>query len=562
MKIYGVDPVKNPAVLDTLSWDIQSLAEILNSLPDQFWENTRDSMKSNRPMPAATGIRLYDHSNTRSEGHSFALLEIDDGQYGAAEFCGKGAEPFAENPFFSNTLSDGGQFYVHEVTPVNLKKIYGRAAPEKLPSALGPIPRLGIGTRMSKAEWPGIWQALGECPFSANAIQDSLRELNLLENIRERKTSEKLYYPGIGYVPEGHSGSTFEGLWLCGVVEGLKAGIARPYGADADHVVVTRGPHGLERTKKVLSAARHYSFFTIDVSDILDYRAIDGNGIEPPSQEELSFYKEPIRIGSRSFLPSEKELQGLVGKYRPALDAMDVLVPYIEELRNGEPFDIELSVDEHPPEIHAFDCLTSEMELAFLLSEFKRRGKSITHIAPNLGVEKHFDYRYPDGLKGLEERTRSLHRIASENGVIIDCHSGDDLLKPTRLALQRATKGVIHFKVSPHLQNIFADVLYDIDFDMFKTWWDDTYEFTRENAKGGSEFAAECLERYESDPRAAPHPEHTLFRIYCYATVGKRDVDGDFVYRDRFYTLAPEFYAEYTKRVANYLCSIAADLAP
>jgi hypothetical protein len=39
-------------------------------------------------------------------------------------------------------------------------------------------PRLGIGTRMSRAVWLGIWQAVGECSFAANAIQNSQRELN------------------------------------------------------------------------------------------------------------------------------------------------------------------------------------------------------------------------------------------------------------------------------------------------------------------------------------------------------------------------------------------------
>jgi len=76
-------------------------------------------------------------------------------------------------------------------------------------------------------------------------------------------------------------------------------------------------------------------------------------------------------------------------------------------LKAGEPFDLELSIDEHPPEIRAFDCLTSEVEVAFILEEAKRRGLPLTHLAPNLGVEKHTDYRYRDGLAGLEARTRA-----------------------------------------------------------------------------------------------------------------------------------------------------------
>jgi hypothetical protein len=40
---------------------------------------------------------------------------------------------------------------------------------------------------------------------------------------------------------------------------------------------------------------------------------------------------------------------------------MDVLIPFIQGMRGNEPFDLELSIDEHPPEIHPFDCLTVEL---------------------------------------------------------------------------------------------------------------------------------------------------------------------------------------------------------
>jgi hypothetical protein len=93
--------------------------------------------------------------------------------------------------------------------------------------------------------------------------------------MRKGVPAQRLYYPGIGFVPEGRTGSTFEGLWLCGVCEALKAIVAQPDGADADHIMVKRGRDGLDRARNVLlAAARRYSFFTIDVSDILDYSAL------------------------------------------------------------------------------------------------------------------------------------------------------------------------------------------------------------------------------------------------------------------------------------------------
>jgi len=439
--MYEVNPAKNPAVLDTLAWDAPSLLRRLKTQPQGFWDEARLALGSGQSLPETPGLRLYEHSSGHFENRSFVLLEDEGGQCALTEFAPPGSQALLSSPLLRRELREGVSACFHEANVYNLHLVYGKAAPGKLPRALPMTPRLGIGTRMSRAMWPGIWQALRECSFSANTIQNSVRELNLLENIRERKVGQKLYYPGIGFVPEGHTGSTFEGLWLCGVVEGLKAGVAQPYGADADHIMVKRGIDGLERAKKVLMAARYYSFFTIDVSDILDYSAFPGSGPvkaggefmerrigdEKTRKDVLAFYKKPLKSGRRSLRLSESELSGLVGKYWLAMEAMEILIPFIKNMRGGEPFDLELSIDEHPPEIHAFDCLTSELELSFILNEIRRRGYSLSHVAPNLGVEKHVDYRYRDGLGGLEARTRALHRLANEAGAVIDCHSGDDL---------------------------------------------------------------------------------------------------------------------------------------
>jgi hypothetical protein len=563
-------------VLDTLTWGTESLLRSVSAQTQAFWERALTAVRGGKPQPDAPGVRLYERSSGHLGNNSYLLMEIEDGQQALVEFALRGVQPAADNPLLHIKLSNGAIVYFHEANSQNLHRIYSKAAPVKLPQALPMTPRLGIGTRMSKAVWPGIWQALNECSFSANPIQNSRRELNLLEDLQARNVGERLYYPGIGFVPEGHTGSTFEGLWLCGVAEGLKAGVTRPYGADADHIMVKRGSDGLEKAKRVLTAARYYSFFTIDVSDILDYSAFLDNGRasagedliqrcigdEKTKNDVLTYYRKALKVSGGSIRLSETQLARLVGKYWRAMDAIDLLIPFIKSMRSDEPFDLELSIDEHPPEIHPFDCLTSEVEMAFILEETKRRGSPITHIAPNLGVEKHVDYRYRDGLEGLEARARALHRLANKEGVVIDCHSGDDLSERTRQALKRATGGMIHFKISPYLQVLFADVLYDVDPKSFRTWWDDTYDFVMENAREGSTLAADCLKQYESEPEASPHPKYALFRLFCYATVGKRDAQGNFVHRERFYSLATGFYAEYTRRVKSYLEQLARDLLP
>jgi hypothetical protein len=356
---------------------------------------------------------------------------------------------------------------------------------------------------------------MDRCSFSANAIQNSVRELNLLDDVLAGRPACTNYLPGLGGIEQGHTGSTFEGLWVAGVLEALKTDARPQYGADADHIMVKRGTQGISQAKRVIDAARYYTFFTLDVSDILDYAAIG----------------RPV------------------GKYWLALEAVGELYNHIKSLKDGVPFDLELSIDENPPDVGAFESVTTEEELLFLVLEMQRRQIPLTHIAPNFGIIKGDDYRCPDGLEGLEQRVRKLHRIAAEHAVLLDCHSGDDLGSATRKVIGRATDGQIHFKISPALQIVFAETLNDFDPERFRFWWDDTLTYARREGAG-----------YESGGNAEPSPRDAIFRRYCFATVGRRDVRGQFIHREKFYALPGDFYREYQRRVEAYLCEVAADV--
>jgi hypothetical protein len=205
--------------------------------------------------------------------------------------------------------------------------------------------------------------------------------------------------------------------------------------------------------------------------------------------------------------------------------------------------------------------MTTKEELSFLLAEIRRRALPITHIAPNFGVEKGSDYKGSDGLPGLEQRVRSLTQLAGDHGIMLDCHSGDDLSSATRRAIGRAARGHIHFKISPMLQVLFAAVLHEACPDRFQFWWDDTLAYARHEADNGSELAVQCLREYEaSGPQRRPLPSHRLFHYYNFATVGRRDAEGQFVHRDKFYDLPHAFYAAYAQRVARLLHEVMADL--
>jgi hypothetical protein len=416
--------------------------------------------------------------------------------------------------------------------------------PDKGPQALGDIPRLGIGTRMTTQVWPGIFAAMVRERMAANLIQNSIRELSLLDDLLEARPAEKNYSTGIGTIEAGWTGSTYEGLWVAGVLAALKCRHELAYGADADHVQVKRGPQGIERARRVLRAARYYSFYTLDMADVLDYAAL-----ATPAGAA-------VRALIECKIPEPDERRAVL-EY---LTRPQQIGPKSHQLKSGVSFDLELTIDEHPPEVAAFDCLTTDAEVLFLALEIKRRRLPITHLAPNFGQEKGHDYRGPDGLAGLEQRARSQFEIAAEFGLMLDVHSGDDLSSETRKVFGRASAGRLHFKVSPMLQLIYAETLQQFHPELFDRWWDDALAYAQREAGKGSSVARECLAELARSPGAPRSSRQRVFQSYSFPFVGRRDGRGQFLHREEFYRLSAEFLTAYQDRVAAWLGAVAADV--
>jgi hypothetical protein len=562
-----IDPALNPAVLDTATWQPEAVVAALTAATVAAWNRVRRQAQSGAvpsgvghftfgvpgPLPAAAG--------------TWAVARLEDGQQALLLFRRGPAPAGLALPLASRSLAEG---WTLDLLPADLESVAAFVrwvAPERGPQALGPVPRLGIGTRMSTAVWPGLWEAVRRRPLAANAIQNSVRELNLLSDLTSGVAPRVNYLFGFGRLEEGHTGSTFEGLWLAGVLSALQAGGAPRYGADADHIMVKRSADGLERAKAVVAAARHYTFFTLDVSDVLDYAAGRTTGAaeahwlfeatvpEAAQRRELVAYHGEARAELPAL--SAASVGRGAAKFWRALAAVEALAAEVRRLRGTAPFDLELSIDEVPAGIPVADVLTSADEVAFLVGEVRRRALPVTHLAPNLGVEKGTDYRLAGGLPGLEARTRELHQLLHAAGLTLDCHSGDDLGAATRQAIGRATGGQVHFKISPSLQILFAHVLQDEAPEVFRFWWDDTLAYARQEAEAGSPLAARLVVEAAS---ALPSPRHPLFHLFSFASVGRRSPGGEFLNRARFYSLPPAFQQAYTERVTAFLLEVAADL--
>jgi hypothetical protein len=546
------------------------VTDYLRSLSPEGLAKFTRHISSSEQSPRAGMLHIHDASRERHEQSVVALCEATvDGQHFITETGPKSHEEEFGTPVFRSRVG-GGHLVAYPADAAHLHRIYNRVAPGRLPRAMGPVSRLGIGTRMSRLLFEGIWRSINRCGYAANAFQNSYRELTILDRILNPGKAATVYYPGLGFVPEGHTGSTFEGLWVTGISEALKFNTARsPFGADADHIKVKRDDPELVDTRLVVEAARFYSFFTLDVSDVLDYSAY-GQGSRSTStlesevgdssvaREITRYYNRVFKIDGVAHRITENELIGLVGKYWKSLGLVEKLAEYISTVRGGEQFDLEISIDEHPPDVHPFECITKDAELLFLLEELRRRGVRVTHIAPNFGVEKHVDYRHPSGLDELAERVARQHAIARDYGSVLDCHSGDDLASETVRTFSAATSKEIHFKVSPSLQMMYADVLAKTQPNVFRIWWDKTCDVIERAAAEGSDTAVKFM--VAGSGAQQPDPSNEAFRLFCFAAVGQRDDRGGYLLREALYEPSEETETVLAGRLEDHLCRLAYDL--
>jgi len=562
------NPAHNPAILDSATWDQEAAATILAGVDPAGW-----AAIANPAARTVTPLTFYPASAAQQGASAFTLAGLPDGQQ-LFLAAGPAAAPAPlGTPFATWPLPENRQLRAYRTDAAVIDRYCHLLRPDKGPRALGAVSRIGAGSRMSAAMFPGSYRAMAACGFAANTIQNSVRELELVENILAGRPPEAIYYPGFGTVDSGHTGSTFEGLWTYGVLAALQSDGSFRYGADADHIKVLPGERGMAWAKHVIECARFYSFYTLDVSGVLDYAALwvaSPAAAEayltariPSAQERravLAYHQQGREVGGVTYKPDEATLGRLVGKYWAALAAAEELTAFLRGLKGGQPFDLEFAIDERSPDVGTCESITYNTELAFVLLESARRGIPFTHVAPNFGVEKGVDYRCPAGLAELGTRVAAQYRMADEFGMLLDFHSGDDLSAGTRQVIGRATQGRNHFKIAPQPQIIFAETARDLYPALFREWWDASLAYAQREAAGGSTFAATCIREYEASADPTPSPTDPIFHNFGFGFVGRRDEQGHYINRERLYGLPRAFFQEYQDRIVVYLCELAKDL--
>ena len=585
-------PAHSPAVLDTATWNAPQARAILLA-NGEFLKTAARRVMDGTVSPGEAvcdALTIFPESLKAADGVSYVLARFRDGQRALLAFAGDRDKLQKLGGSFDGVVVESVDGVNVALIPADIDNI--RCFVENIAVAFGPrpmgtTPRLGIGDRMTSYVFPSAFDTLDQLNLPCNIIQNSVgRELAPMAELLSSKPLQQTYLPGLGTLSMGHTGSSIEGLWLEGVLWGIQMGAGTvPWGADADHVPVKRseGTEGMDRAKVLLDSSRDYTFFTMDTSDMFDYSALGLEGVAlqqafealiPDAAKRKAIvarhteaFEAPAVTGSGGYRyhPTEEQTIRFVIKYWHSIDAAGQLNEYIATLRGQRGYDFEFSMDERPLDISAVDSVTPDEEVIFVLRELAAQGIRCTHVAPNFGVEKGVDYRLPDGVQALQDRSARMAAIASKFGVTLDYHSGDDLSRATRQRIAEGTGGALDYKISPILQVLYAEVLADMDPERFRWWWDTTRRITEKEANRGEataqKYLKELAEREAKDgTKFQPRVDDHFFWNYCFIVVGARDENGQPMHREVFYSLSSDVAEEIRKRSREYMIQLAQDV--
>lgn len=274
------------------------------------------------------------------------------------------------------------------------------------PVCLGLATSAGFGDRLGKATIGHIMatEGTGVAPIFA---QQSVRE-----NTRTGRSPQEV---------------VDDAMW--GVFE---AGWRGAWGADADHLKTTSDIPAF--------VAAGYSFFTIDPNEYVDDAA------ESDSLDTLRAKAGEVD-GTRFFdveivhFDEYKLLKAIV-KYGKAIEHVARMAQALAEAKAGQPFELEVSVDET-------GTSTSLEEHYYIVAELKRLNVPFVSLAPRFvgSFEKGVDYI--GDLHELDENIAGHARLMQHfgNSYKLSLHTGSDKFGVYPIAMKH-TNGLVHLKTA------------------------------------------------------------------------------------------------------------------
>lgn len=359
---------------------------------------------------------------------------------------------------------------------------HGFGAGNRMVIAAADLPTLV--TRTTFAGWDGIFAAMLKSSAPFWFVQQSIvREL-----IPEG--ADPAQNPGIGHTG-GYGPREFlrAGLFAFAGLGGYTR-YDLPIGADADHAIVTGlDEESLERSlalnRMALSEARDYTKFTVDTSHLFDYPVELGEADR--ARLLAAFRGRRFRVANvlpggpeREFEFDDDEALRLGRRYWRACTVHQELHAYIDNLRGGEPFDYELSLDETPQATLPRDLL---FYLVVLHDVLGVPPGGVTSAGPNLGYNKREDY--VGELPWLHEQANACASVLAHFGATLAVHSADGVRAATGKGVgfdetvREATGGQVALKVADVYQEELWRVLErspePSERELFREAWCRTY---------------------------------------------------------------------------------------
>ncbi|MHC4561100.1 MAG: hypothetical protein ACYS80_27800 [Planctomycetota bacterium] len=141
---FEIDPAKNPAVLDTATWNPKSAWDIIRSLEERYWQSIQEAIIRKQDLSISGSCSPYIASYARYKGCDFLLTNLADGQQVFIEIGSGDTEFLLGEPIGTKSLSQDGHVSAYKTDAAVIDRYIRFLKPEKGPKALGATHELPV----------------------------------------------------------------------------------------------------------------------------------------------------------------------------------------------------------------------------------------------------------------------------------------------------------------------------------------------------------------------------------------------------------------------------------
>jgi hypothetical protein len=418
------------------------------------------------------------------------------------------------------------QVKICSLTHVNAKEIRA-LLPFTAPKSLRNIKTtIGVGDRLGLAT-PGHTRVFSKYEATPVLAQQSIRELNL-------------------------TGRTYEDVLDDATWGVLQEGYTDGFGADGDHL----------KTESEIEMALNAGFnmITLDCSEYIDnsiYK-LSKNEIETKYNElDINIrenfennYTGTFNIDNLKIEIDKEMLMGIVLVYHKMLDFIEKI--YNRYIKAEDEILFEISIDETE--------VSTMPEAHYLIAKYLKSGNIVfQHMAPRFIGEFQKGIDYIGDIESFKKDFKLHALIAKHFGYKISVHSGSDKFSVFPV-IGEITEKVLHLKTAGTNWLEAIKVIAKKDASLYR----EIHSFALEAVSEAKKYY-HISGREENIPRLSDTDDNSLIdylykddsRQIIHITYGlilnKKDGEGNFLYRDRFYNALHKYEEEYCNNLESHI---------